>query len=321
MKVVTRLAACVFLLSLCLVSTAWAANWPDRPITLIVNYGGGGGTDTSARILAKGAEKHLGVPIAVVNKTGGFGTTGLIELMTKKADGRTIGVGTYAPLTIMPYMMKLPFTPANFDYIMSYGIYGYGIAVKADSPIKTAADIAKAYKEKGSLSYSASGYPQPFAMLKIAEVAGIKFEHIPVKSSTEAYTTLLGGHVDMTCIVLGDILPLVKSGEVRLIGVCSPERLAITPDVPTMREQGFDATLNSRLTICAPKGVPADRLKILRDAFAQAFKDPEFQDVMSKLNMPAVYATGEDTWTDINAVFAETEKNLKAMGVLDQQKK
>lgn len=320
MKVVTKLVGCVFALSLCLASTVWAANWPDRPVTLIVNYGGGGGTDTSARILAKAAEKHLGVPIAIVNKTGGFGTTGLIELMNKKADGQTIGVGTYAPLTIMPYLMKLPFTPANFDYVMSYGIYGYGICVRADSPIKTVNDISKVYKEKGSLSYSASGYPQPFAMLKIAEVANITFEHIPVKSSTEAYTALLGGHVDMTCIVLGDILPLVKSGEVRLLGVCSPERLPITPDVPTMREQGFDAVLNSRLTICAPKGVPADRLKILSDAFAKAFEDKEFQDVMAKLNMPAAYTTGEDTWTDISAVFVETEKNLKAMGVLDNKK-
>lgn len=292
-----------------------AEKFPVRPISLTVNFGGGGGTDTSARILSKAAEKYLGVPVSVSNKPGGLGTTGVVDLMQKKADGYSIGVATYAPLAIIPHQMDLPYTPSDFDYILAYAQYRYGIFVNSASPIKNLNDLVAAAKEK-ELTYAASGYPQPFAMQRISELKGVKFAHMPVKSGADLNVQLLGGHVDVACAIIGDVLPLYKSGEVRILGVLSDERMADVPDVPTCKEQGFDVTLYSYMAIAAPKGVPADRLEILRTAFAEAHKDPEFQEVMSRLNIPALYMSGDEFKKRVEAGYNDAERDLKAMGML-----
>jgi tripartite-type tricarboxylate transporter receptor subunit TctC len=293
-----------------------AEKFPARPVNLVVNFGGGGGTDTSARILSKAAEKPLGVPSSVRNKPGGLGTTAVVDLKGKPADGYNLAVATYAPLAIIPHQMTLPYTPADFDYILAYAQYQYGIFVRADSPIKTLDDLVAEAKKKGSLTYAASGYPQPFAMLRISELKGVTFEHMPVKSGSELNVQLLGGHVDVACAIVADVLPLYKSGEVRILATLTNERLENTPEIPTGKEQGYDVTLYSYMAIAAPKGVPADRLETLRKAFADAHKDPEFRDVMKRLNIPAVYMSGDEFRQRVEEGYNNAEKDLKAMGML-----
>lgn len=293
-----------------------AEKFPTRPVSLTVNFGGGGGTDTSARILSKAAEKYLGVPISVSNKPGGLGTTGVVDLMSKRPDGYSIGVATYAPLAIIPHQMQLPYTPESFDYILAYAQYQYGIFVNSKSPIKTLDELVAEAKKKGSLTYAASGYPQPFAMQRISELKGIKFEHMPVKSGAELNVQLLGGHVDVACAIMGDVLPLYKSGEVRILGTLTDARMEATPDVPTCKEQGYDVTLYSYMAIAAPKGVPADKLAILRKAFSEAHKDAEFQEVMKRLNIPAVYMDGQEFEKRVKEGYNNAERDLKAMGMI-----
>ena len=292
-----------------------AEKYPARPISLTVNFGGGGGTDTSARILSKAAEKHLGVPISVSNKPGGLGTTGVVDLMQKKPDGYSIGVATYAPLAIIPHQMQLPYTPTDFDYILAYAQYRYGIFVNNSSPIKSLDDLVALAKTK-ELTYAASGYPQPFAMQRISELKGVKFNHMPVKSGADLNVQLLGGHVDVACAIVGDVIPLYKSGEVRILAVLSDERMADVSDVPTAKEQGYDVTLYSYMAIAAPKGMPADRLEALRTAFAEAHKDSEFQEVMGRLNIPAVYMTGDEFKKRVEEGYNDAKRDLKAMGLL-----
>jgi tripartite-type tricarboxylate transporter receptor subunit TctC len=293
-----------------------AEKFPDRPVSLVVNFGGGGGTDTSARILSKAAEKPLGVPISVSNKPGGLGTTAVVDLMSRKPDGYNLAVATYAPLAIIPHQMSVPYTPKDFDYILAYAQYQYGIFVNANSPIKSLDDLVEEAKKKGSLTYAASGYPQPFAMLRISQLKGVKFEHMPVKSGAELNTQLLGGHVDVACAIMSDVMPLYKSGEVRILATLTDQRMEATPDIPTGKEQGYDVTLYSYMAIAAPKGVPADRLEILRKAYADAHKDPEFQEVMKRLGIPAVYMSGEEFRQRVEEGYANAEKDLKAMGML-----
>lgn len=295
-----------------------AEKFPNRPVSLTVNFGGGGGTDTSARILSKAAEKHLGVPISVSNKPGGLGTTGVVDLMSKRPDGYSIGVATYAPLAIIPHQMQLPYTPDSFDYILAYAQYQYGIFVNNNSVIKNLDGLVAEANKKGSLTYAASGYPQPFAMQRISELKGIKFEHMPVKSGAELNVQLLGGHVDVACAIIGDVLPLYKSGEIRILGTLTDARLATTPDVPTCKEQGYDVTLYSYMAIAAPKGIPSDRLEILRKAFAEAHNDVEFQEIMNRLNIPAVYMSGPEFEKRVKEGYNDAERDLKAMGMVKQ---
>ena len=309
-------------LSLALIAPATlfaAEKFPDRAVNLTVNFGGGGGTDISARILSKAAEKYLGVPVSVSNKPGGLGTTGVIDLKEKQPNGYYIGVASYAPLAIIPHQMKVPYTPADFDYILAYAQYQYGIFVASSSPIKTLDDLVAAAKKKGSLSYAASGFPQPFAMQRIKELKGVNFDLMPVKSGSDLNVQLLGGHVDAACAIISDVLPLYKSGEVRILGTLTDQRLENTPDVPTCKEQGYDVTLYSYMAVAAPKGVPADRLEILRKAYAEAHRDQEFQDVMKKLEIPAVYMSGPEFQKRVEAGYADARRDLKAMGMLKEE--
>jgi tripartite-type tricarboxylate transporter receptor subunit TctC len=315
-----RVKACftgIFVLGLALCAgTALAAGFPDHPIQLSVNFGGGGGTDTSARILSKAAEKVLNVPIAVSNRPGGLGTTAVIELMGKAADGYNIGVATYAPLAIIPHQMDVPYKPSDFEYILAYAQYQYGIFVNSKSPLNSLDDLVAEAKKKGSLSYAASGYPQPFAMRRIEELKGVKFDHMPVKSGADLNAQLLGGHVDTACAIISDVLPLFRSGEIKILAVLNDQRMPVLPEIPTAKEQGYDVTLYSYMAIAAPKGVPADRLEILRNAFAQAHKDPEFQEVMQRLNIPAVYTSGPEFQQRVEAGYADARRDLEAMGML-----
>jgi Uncharacterized protein conserved in bacteria len=303
-------------LALIMPASASAAAYPDHPINLVINFGGGGGTDTSARILSKAAEKVLGVPIGVINRPGGLGTTGVIELKGRPADGYNIGVATYAPLAIIPHQMDVPYTPADFDYILAYAQYYYGIFVNSKSPIKNLDDLVAEAKKKGSLTYAASGYPQPFAMLRISELTGAKFDHMPVKSGAELNTQLLGSHVDTACAIISDVLPLYKSGEIRILAVLTGKRMEILPEIPTAVEQGYDTTLYSYMAIAAPKGMPADRLETLRQAYTKAHQDPEFREVMQRLNIPAVYMSGEEFRQKVEAGYVDSKRDLEAMGML-----
>ena len=141
---------------------SWAA-FPDRPITMIVNYTPGGGSDMSARALSKYAENELGQPIAVVNKAGAAGTLGVGAIAASKPDGYTIGVTTYGPLTMAPHMYDLPYDPLkDFEYIMGYGKYMYGPCVRGDSPLKTLKDLVEYAKANpGKIKYSHPGLATP----------------------------------------------------------------------------------------------------------------------------------------------------------------
>ncbi|MBS7525269.1 tripartite tricarboxylate transporter substrate binding protein [Fusibacter paucivorans] len=269
--------------------------FPAEAITLVVNYGGGGSTDLSARALAKAAEASLGVPVTIENKSGGSGSTGVIEVQNSKNDGYTIGTLTYSPLAILPYQMTVPYTIDDFDFIMGYGEYRYGIAVKSDSPYNTIEDLVNAARENGGMAFSASGYPQPFAMQKIAEKEDVIFNYVPFSSGSDAVTAVLGGHVEATVGIISSVVPFLETGELKLLASASSKRWDEAPDVETLEELGYeDASIQSYVGLGAPAGISEENLKILREAFAKAFEDQEFQDLMVKLQLPASYISGDE---------------------------
>lgn len=288
--------------------------FPAESITLIVNYGGGGSTDLSVRALSKAAEEYLGVPVSIVNKSGGSGTTGVIEVQNSKNDGYTIGTLTYSPLAIVPHQMSVPYTPEDFDYIMGYGEYRYGIAVKSDSPYETIEDLVEAArKEDGGLAFSASGYPQPFVMEKIGEKENVLFSYVPFKSGSEAVTAVLGGHVEATVGIISSVVPFLETGEMRLLASASSKRWEQSPDSPTLEELGYDVSIQSFIGIGAPKGVSDEKLQVIRNAFKKAFENEEFQNLMKKLNLPAVYFSGDEYKDLVTKGYEENKVLMEEM--------
>ncbi|MFO7707279.1 MAG: tripartite tricarboxylate transporter substrate binding protein [Desulfobacterales bacterium] len=285
------------------VNTAAASGFPSKPITLIVPYPAGGSTDVVIRPLAEAAGKILGQPVIVENKGGGGGAVGTGSIVGKDPDGYLLSV-VVTSLHRAAHINKLSFdTVKDLTPIIRVGGYLYGILVKPDSKIKTLQELIDQAKARpGELAYMASGIGTGghIAAEEMASNAGVKFNHLPSKGDQESSAGLLGGHVDFISTTSGWI-PLVDAGQLKLIATYGETRVKKYPGVPTVKESGFKVVHNSPIGIVGPKGLPADRVKILHDAFQKALSDAGFLNAMGRYEMPVMYQNTADFakfWTD-----------------------
>jgi tripartite-type tricarboxylate transporter receptor subunit TctC len=291
-----------------------AAEFPTKPITLIVPYPAGGSTDVVIRPLAEAAGKILGQPVLVENKGGGGGAVGTGSIIGKDPDGYLLSV-VVTSLHRAAHINKLAFdTVKDVTPIIRVGGYLYGILVRPDSKIKTLKDLIDYAKANpGQASYMASGIGTGghIAAEEMATNAGVKFNHLPSKGDQESSAALLGGHVDFISTTSGWI-PLVEAGQLKLIAVYSETRVKRFPDVPTVKEAGYKVVHNSPIGIVGPKGMAPDRVKILHDAFHKALDDPAFLKAMATYEMPVLYQNSADFakfWADAYVVAGNEVKN------------
>lgn len=266
--------------------------FPTHSITLIVPYPAGGATDVVTRPLAEGAKKALGQSVVVENRAGGGGAVGVGAIVGKKPDGYLLAVAVES-LHRNSYLNKLPFDTVN-DLSPIIGFSGnlYGILVRADSPHKTLKDLLEYIKANpGKVSYMASGVGTSghIAMEELAvKAGGLKLQHVPSKGDQESSAALLGGHVDFISTSSG-FIPLVEAGQLRLLAVYSSKRANKFPDVPTTKELGYGVVQEAPIAVFGPKGMPADVVKSLHDAFRKAMDDPAFVRAMDSFQMPILY--------------------------------
>ena len=295
---------------------AWAETFPAKPIELYIGYGAGGSTDIPARVLADAASKILGQPVVAVNLPGGGSAVMLSQLKNRKPDGYTIGILSTGGV-LSAHLRKVPYHPVkDFDPIMQYSIYQYGLVVKADSPYKTLKDfIDYARANPGKVKYSTAGVgtPQHLAMMQLGEAAKVKWTHLPFGSGSEAIAMLLGGHVDAAAQTT-EWKAQVDAGSLRLLAILMDKRMDAYPNVPTLKEMGYDIVAPSIIALIAPKGVPRERVKILHDAFYKAMQDQRFKASLKQFDIPAVYRNTENTGKFISDLYVNTEKLCKSIG-------
>jgi len=277
----------VLLLSLALGAPAFAG-YPEKPVNLMIPYGGGGTTDVTARLLANIAQDDFAKPIVVVNKPGGGGVLMHELLAQAKPDGYTLGVVATGVLTRTPFLRKVKYDPEkDFTYIMLFALWQYGLVVQADSPWKTLdefLDYAKANPGKVTYSTAGTGSAQYLAMEYLAQQKGIKWTHIPYKGGINAVTALLGGHVP-ACAQAVEWKPYVQDGQLRLLAVLGGQRIPTFPEVKTLKELGYDYEVVSGPGIAAPAGLPPEIVDTITKAFAKASHDQKFVDLLNKLDM------------------------------------
>ncbi|MCB2228836.1 MAG: tripartite tricarboxylate transporter substrate binding protein [Desulfarculaceae bacterium] len=306
------------MLMLLLGGGAALAKYPDKPITFIVNYGAGGTTDLTSRLLCSVAEKPLGQPITVVNKAGGGGTVGPTYLATRKPNGYTIGVTSFSPMGVAPHLMKVNYKIKDFAFIAGVCRYLYGIAVKADSPYKTFGDLMKAIESGKRITMATPSPVQYLIFPRLAAVTGKKMDNVVwvrYKSGKETTVALLGGHVDLIVGNPMDIAPQVKTGQMRMLASCSPVRWPLLPDVPTLRELGYKTDIDSWLGFAAPAGIKADRRAKLQAAFKAAVADKVIQKKMVDLGMAPMFMSGPDYEKFCLKGYDEMGRDLKALGL------
>lgn len=292
MKILKRLAAG---LSLLLAASAWADNYPSRPITLIVPFPAGGATDIQMRSISQVASRHLGQSIAIVNKPGAGGALGAVALATAAPDGYTLSqipVGVFR----QPHITPMPYNPSSFSYVMGISGYLFGAVVRADAPWKSfneLLDYAKANPGKLRFGSIGVGSVQHTTMEAVAEQRGIDWIHVPYKGNSETNVALLGGQIDFASDGSG-WASFVDSGKMRLLVTYGEKRSKNWPNVPTLKELGFNIVERSPYGLAGPAGMDPAVVAKLHDAFKKALDDPEHLRTLEKLNQDVIYMTGKE---------------------------
>ena len=304
---------CVFIIGL---STPVKAEYPDRPITIIVPWGAGGGTDTIIRIFAVGFEKEMGVPINVVNRTGGSGVVGHAAIASARPDGYTLGAGT-SEITYFKTMGMADITPSSFDLISRLALIPAGVTVKADAPFKTLQDALDAVKEQPKDTFTASGSgqggPWHMAIAGLQKKAGLgtdKIQWIPSKGGAPALQDLLAGGITFFTGSPIEAKTLLEAGEVRQLAIMSEERSPAFTSVPTVKEAvGIDWSLSNWFSLVAPQGLnPEVKAKIVAAA-QKAHASADVQDTLAKRGITPLW-DGPDKFAAFAEEFTGTAAEL-----------
>ncbi len=276
-----RRAALALVTAAALVSTSAAqAQYPERNVTLIVPYAAGGGTDITARLLARDLEVALGKSVTVENRAGGGGWVGWGGLAAGRPDGYLLGY-LNVPSMYAGYLDKSvgrketleSFTPL-MNHVLDYNIW----AVKADSPYKTVKDVIDAAKkQEGGVTIAAygAGGDDHLAILSIEQETKTKFSVVHFRSTAESKTQALGGHIQVLGANISEVAEEAKSGSLRILGVMSPTRSKFLPNDPTFKEQGFNQTWSVSRGIAAPAGLDKAAEGVLVAALEKVLSSPE----------------------------------------------
>jgi tripartite-type tricarboxylate transporter receptor subunit TctC len=280
---------------------AHAQQYPNRPITMIVPFPPGGIADITGRPLAVSMSKVLGQPVVIENKAGAGGAVGHAFVAKAKPDGYTI-MTALSSIAVIPEADKVNGRPStyqmsDFTPIALISADPTILLVPAGAPWKTLKElIDDARSRPGKISYASSGvygtiHPC-FEML--AQAADVKLLHVPYKGGGPAMTALLAGETNLGAQSPGVSDPHIKSGKIRVLGSWAGARTASLPDVPTMKEQGFDVEFYIWAGVFAPAGLPPEVRERLTAAVRQSAQDPEFVKALTNVNTPVNYKEGKD---------------------------
>ena len=297
---IQKFALPIFAAAAMAVSAAPAlAEYPERPITMIVAYSPGGGTDVLARSFAPFIEKYLGngASITVINKPGAGGEVGFTATAQSKPDGYTIGFLNLPNLLAIPIERKARYTLKSFTPLANMVDDPGAFNVHIDSPIKSLKDlVAYAKEHPGAVTVGTSGVggDDHLAMLSFAKQAGVKLTHVPFPGAAPNRTALLGRHIALGAFNISEAVQFAKEGQIRILAQMADERWELAPDVPTFKEEGFDVVMGSQRGMGAPAGFPAEAKAKLSEAIGKAVKDPEFVAKAKKIYLPLKFLGAED---------------------------
>ena len=317
-RILQMLAAAALAVGTAGLPLAAGATYPEREIKLGVGYGAGGVGDVSARLLAKSMEKDLKQPIVIINRAGAQATLNPAQLARLEPDGYNVGVLTFAPMAIVPHMLPVPYTAKDFIFAGAFGRFQYGLAVRADSPYKSVKDLVEAAKLK-PIFFGAPGAPNNIALFELGRKSGARFEQVLYKSGNDTVLSLIAGQTEVIIQTPSEIMPHVQSGKLRLLASVSPARWADRPEMPTVKESGYDVEIESWMGLAVPKGTPAPIVERLQGAMLKAMKDKDVLDGFKRMGLDAVTMTGPEYARMIDEGYVSMGKALKEAGLTGKQ--
>ncbi len=319
----TLLCSALSLAAVAVATPAMAqSDYPNRPIQMLVPWGAGGGTDAVARIIGTMLQQELGVPVNVVNRTGGSGVVGHSAIATAKPDGYTIGVVTIE-IDMMHWQGLTDLTYKDFDFLAMVNADPGGVMVSVDSPFKTLPELLTAIKEKPAGTFKASGTGQ--GGIWHVGLAGWMMSHglkpdqvtwVPSQGAAPGITDMVAGGVDLVPTSLAEGRSMIDAGRVLPLGSMSPARQELFPNVPTLKEAvESDWTLAVWRTIAAPKGLPDDVKAKLEAALEKAYNSEEYKKFMNERGFGMRWANGADATAIVAADDATFGTIMKEAGL------
>jgi len=292
------------------------AEYPERPIEMIVAFSAGGGTDVAARTLAPFIAKHLGgnASVVVINKPGAGGEIGFTELSQAKPDGYTIGFINSPGFDTIPIQRRARYSLESFMPIANVVQDPYVFAVNPKSEMQTLDDlVAHAAERPGQVTFGTTGpgTGNHLGTVEFQRVADIELRHVPYPGAADVRAAILGGHIDLAIMGVSEAILAVNAGDLRVLGQMGRKRWEGAPDVPTFAEQGYDVIMSSLRGIGAPAGLPAEVIAKLEAATEAAIDDPEFQAKAVEQNLPLDFLNAADYSAALTA-RTETFKTLWA---------
>ena len=273
-----------------------AAEYPQKPITVVVPHPPGGGTDMVARALAEKMRAHLGQPVVVVNKSST--PVGISEVILARPDGYTLGYVHSNYLTLSPLLSELPFKgPRDMSIIATAHTTGVVLAVAPDSPWKTTRDLLEASKAApGKIRVSGSnlGSINHLDFLELNELGKGQLVYVPFVVGPQALAAFLGGHAEAFTNTPIEAKPHIDAGKVRVLGVFAQKRSALIPDVPTMKEQGFDVSYVFTGVLFGPKALPDQVKSTLQEAAKKVIQESAYIDSQLSKGFETFYVSSDD---------------------------
>lgn len=310
--------------SLAVAGPAWATfaraappTFPAKPITLWVPWQAGGATDISLRILAELASRHLGQPVLTDNRSGAGGTLVMPILQQAEPDGYTIAQMPY-PVFRAPYIQKVLWDPVrDVTPIIQLSGVTFGVLVPAASPFRTLADLfsyARANPGKLSIATNGVGTTPHVVLEELFAARGMPYIHVPYKGTAEQINAIVSGQV-MVGVNSTGFAPAVESGRLRLLATFASQRSRRWPNVPTLRESGFDIVAMSPYGLAGPRGMPAHVVEVLHNAFKKAMFEPAFVNELAKYDQEVDYLGPAEYAQACREIYAKERINVERMGL------
>lgn len=291
--------------------------YPSRPVTFIMPTPAGSEGDMACRLIAKEAERFLGQPIVVTNKPGASQSIGIAAITVARPDGYTIGHAGHPGIFFAPFIEKVPYQPVmDLKQIIQFGYMNMVVIVKGDSPFKSFKDVIEfARKNPKKLTYGSAGMGTAgnVAMELVARKEGLQLIHIPFKGSPEFQAALLGGHVLVG--TGGFSHALVEAGQIRLLLFIAETRSPAYPEVPILKDLGYDIPAPMLLNVVGPKGLPEEIAKKVEAAFKAAMSEPGFIKGMKDFRLTVVYRNSSELESYVAQNYEAMGKALKQVGL------
>lgn len=302
--------------TLCLAPVPALAQYPDKPIRLVVPWPAGGGTDVAARAVAAPLSERLKQPVVVDNRPGAAGSIGTDVVARAPKDGYTLLMVTADTNAIGPHVYpKLPYdVRKDFDSVGMAGYFPYALVTSPNFSATTVAEfVAYAKKNPGKITFASWGVGSSahVGMEMLKQQAGIFMLHVPFQGAAPAVQAVAGSQVDAMVVPVAVAEPLARAGRLRMLGLAAPERFAGMPDMKTLKEQGIPVDAGTWLGIMAPAGTPPDVLATLNRNLNAALETPSVREALLKMNIEPSTMSSAKFKTFVDAEYDRWGKTIR----------